>query len=987
MSFSAYRDIQQKRQKKLDTKQDKQAQFRAVVVDENGLQSGSGSIWASQNKRRVWVMPIGGVQPFQVVCVRITPVIGLGVIVGYADTLSRTLEVLRTDYEFYLETNQVVTAYESPSNEDFLPGGRMQLWLASKMLQPLAIVPQSTGLIVNVVRGYYLYDNQRVLYGGAINVSLVQNPNAGEHYYAGLYLDAANTLQVVYGASVVLATTPPEPAWPDGAFQLGVVRINDTQTSIILSQDTDPLNDVLDRRILWADVDSFGAWPFAHILTVSPTDPSADYTTIGTAITAASAGDVILLDAATYNEAVAINKVLTLIGLGVGSTIITNSGAATITITAANVSLRFLTVNNTSAGATGDCVLLSTSASDVVIDECTIEKVSGAATLATAVHVVSGTNHVILNSKLRCTTGTSRYGLLADTGSSSTTVVNGRCQGQTKDVRTNDASSTVILQQVILPNATASSPSYEEASGSISGNYYLATGNLAYIDNSGVVGRVWLEDTSTQIRKFFPDLPSAIAASGVGDAIYLEAGTYTLASGATISTNGLTIYAASPGSVTITNATASSQTFNVTGDNVTFRNLTITQTGTGGGPTSVVAFEGDNFTLDNCVLTKTGAATLSAGLYQYGGTGAKSLNSFITTSGGTTNYGYYNTIATGAIEVWGGKLSGTQQDIFGDDSGSTVTLYDTILANSLISYDGTKQGNWLTATGQIRRFYPYPSGYQGQATNYVITTSVATSDLTVALKTLAGTDPSVADRISARIGDTVYDITAALSVTALDATNWCNLGAVETATLQNDLFVYLIAETGASAGVKIGFARIPWAIQMGDFTNTSTNANYIKGNWTNFNTTDKVAVIGRFNAILSATAAFTWSLPATSVIINRPIFETRFTTYAAQVTSATGTITTVGTVTSLYQVTGRTLNYVHDVTITTNGTGATSVKVSMPFTPITASVFVGRERGITGDSLTGTANGNTLDYRFYDGTYPGANGAIIAAGGGAFRIG
>lgn len=270
--------------------------------------------------------------------------------------------------------------------------------------------------------------------------------------------------------------------------------------------------------------------------------------------------------------------------------------------------------------------------------------------------------------------------------------------------------------------------------------------------------------------------------------------------------------------------------------------------------------------------------------------------------------------------------------------------------------------------------------------NYVITPSVATSDLTVAIKTLAGNDPSAADPVSFRVGNSVYTVTAALSVTALDGTNWCNSGSAELATKDTDYFVYVIGETGAAAGCKIGFSRVPYAQTMGDFTNTTTSEKYIKGNWTNFNSTDKVKVIGRFNAILSAAAAHTWSL-TTLAVVNEPIFEGRWLTYSAQVSSATGTITTVGTVTSLYQVTGRTLNYVHDVTITTNGTGATSVRVSMPFSPATASVFSGRERGITGDSLSATANGTNLDYRFFDGTYPGANGAIMAAGGGAFRIG
>src|SRR5690606_10011471 len=85
--------------------------------------------------------------------------------------------------------------------------------------------------------------------------------------------------------------------------------------------------------------------------------------------------------------------------------------------------------------------------------------------------------------------------------------------------------------------------------------------------------------------------------------------------------------------------------------------------------------------------------------------------------------------------------------------------------------------------------------------------------------------------------------------------------------------------------------RIPHAETMGDFVNTTTNQRYIKGNWTNFNPTDKVVNIGRFNATLSG--SYVWSIPSTS-IVNRPIFETRLLSYTptmgGPITAGNGTL-------------------------------------------------------------------------------------------------
>lgn len=167
---------------------------------------------------------------------------------------------------------------------------------------------------------------------------------------------------------------------------------------------------------------------------------------------------------------------------------------------------------------------------------------------------------------------------------------------------------------------------------------------------------------------------------------------------------------------------------------------------------------------------------------------------------------------------------------------------------------------------------------QGGMINGKITTSVASNNLTVAIKTLAGADPSSSDPVYVRIGNTVRSITSALSVTKNAGTNWAAAGSSELATNEIDWFVYL--GYNATDGVVIGFSRIPCARTYGDFNTTSTNEMYAAiSTITNAASTDEYENIGRFNAVLSAGAGYTWSIPATSIVINRPIFETRWLTW------------------------------------------------------------------------------------------------------------
>ena len=149
--------------------------------------------------------------------------------------------------------------------------------------------------------------------------------------------------------------------------------------------------------------------------------------------------------------------------------------------------------------------------------------------------------------------------------------------------------------------------------------------------------------------------------------------------------------------------------------------------------------------------------------------------------------------------------------------------------------------------------------------NGKISVTVASNNLTVALKNLAGNDPSSTDPVSININNTIISITSALSVTAAAGTNWCNLGGAEMATNESDLFVYI--GYNATDGATIGFSRVPYGRQYSTFSATSTNETFCKiSNITNAAATDYYHVIGRFAATLSAGAGYTWTVPTFTAI-------------------------------------------------------------------------------------------------------------------------
>lgn len=101
--------------------------------------------------------------------------------------------------------------------------------------------------------------------------------------------------------------------------------------------------------------------------------------------------------------------------------------------------------------------------------------------------------------------------------------------------------------------------------------------------------------------------------------------------------------------------------------------------------------------------------------------------------------------------------------------------------------------------------------------------------------------------------------------------------------------------------------------------------------------------------------------------------------HSTTVTSLSGTITTVGTVSIRYKRRGRLVDVVFDITITTNGTGAGDVRFTLPFAATGFSNGAGREVALTGNALSVQATSASINCQIikYDNTYPASSGSRL----------
>ena len=221
----------------------------------------------------------------------------------------------------------------------------------------------------------------------------------------------------------------------------------------------------------------------------------------------------------------------------------------------------------------------------------------------------------------------------------------------------------------------------------------------------------------------------------------------------------------------------------------------------------------------------------------------------------TTAWGYTQTIPTTS---WQYILYGMEV------LSSTEVSFYSVIAIQVSIY------NWLLN---------FP---EGTMINGKIERTVASNNLTFSLKTMDWSNPSVSNPVYCRIWNDLRAITAPLSNTLNAWTNRYESWSAELATNEVDYFVYLWRTTVYNT-VYIQPSRIPYATTRANFSSTTTNERYAPNAW-DMNTTDPVVVVWRFNATLSAWASFNRSIPATDIVINRPIYETRRIPYTPAIT-------------------------------------------------------------------------------------------------------
>lgn len=259
-------------------------------------------------------------------------------------------------------------------------------------------------------------------------------------------------------------------------------------------------------------------------------------------------------------------------------------------------------------------------------------------------------------------------------------------------------------------------------------------------------------------------------------------------------------------------------------------------------------------------------------------------------------------------------------------SENTAPLLTDLLA--LVDDPAGTPATQKIALGNLFKALNPPEGF---ILNGKIAVSVATNDLTVAIKGMDGNDPSATNPVLCRIGDTVRSITSALSVTKNDGTNWFNAGGTELATKEIDYFVYL--GYNATDGVVIGFARIPYATQYDSFSTTTTDEKYCAiSTITTASATDYYEVIGRFCATLSAGAGYTWTVPSftSKNLIQHHVYETRWLAWTPTRTF-TGTEGTGGTTRGFYKISGSSCSFNFWKNYGVGGTTVTAVSVMLPF--------------------------------------------------------
>jgi len=275
-------------------------------------------------------------------------------------------------------------------------------------------------------------------------------------------------------------------------------------------------------------------------------------------------------------------------------------------------------------------------------------------------------------------------------------------------------------------------------------------------------------------------------------------------------------------------------------------------------------------------------------------------------------------------------------------AAEAITNHPTLIYNSGASLNIVVQNNGATATfatlapDEWLIFIPLNAeGWRAWAPperEYKLSPTVASNNLTLALKHLDGTDPSTTRPIVFTINGVKRHVTAALSVTvnagAASGAGTFNAGAASLATKAIDYFAY-VSWRAASSAVVLGFGRFPYAALGSDASGTAANEKYIA--WSTAPAgTDDVINIGRFEATNSGSASYNWSVPTYTNDNLRHVatYETRELSIAPQWTNLTvGNATLYGK----YQLIGRRQKFRTGIILGNTSSMGTAPSVATPF--------------------------------------------------------
>jgi hypothetical protein len=279
---------------------------------------------------------------------------------------------------------------------------------------------------------------------------------------------------------------------------------------------------------------------------------------------------------------------------------------------------------------------------------------------------------------------------------------------------------------------------------------------------------------------------------------------------------------------------------------------------------------------------------------------------------------------------------------------------------------------------------------EGEMFNGKLSVTVASNNLTIAVKTWAGTDPTATDPAFVKINGTIRSITAATSCTIAAGTSFFNLGAVEFATLEQQLFAYAVYDSNSTI-VAVSAARIPDGHLVSDFSATTTNEKHLY-NYANFTSTDDVVNIGRFSVTNSGTASFNWSVPTftSKNLIQYPVFETDWLSWTPTYsTSGSLTYASISTAFSKYKILPARVSWELRCTGTLGGSASNQILFTVPFEALQSANSVacgfGNTATVAGVFFITAGTPDKITVQKYDGSNYATSGASVINGEGTYE--